>query len=320
MELRNPCESYDDRINRPEQYYMGARPYTEKNLAKLPWDTGVLVQDKIDGVYLRVHVLPDGTKEAFLRSGRPVDWTLLKGLNKAISNLPVDLSAPYFIEGDVVASYEKTTTFCKREQTAGFINTVTKSGYSPEGVEFHLWMWFKGKPGDSMMRGTESAISEELLQTSPWLWSVVTFLWMSGPEWIEEYAKEKVEYGQIEDEYGLVNAPRDGVVCKDPDQVWIPGKPAGCVKVKPWKSCAMEVTAVTKHTKRADMFGALVCRADHAGDKVIVNVGSGLTDNDRLKPSDYWVGKTVLVEYEDTTEPNAKGQRSLTLPRFKGII
>ena len=68
------------------------------------------------------------------------------------------------------------------------------------------------------------------------------------------------------------------------------------------------------------MIGALIC--EHCDTKVSiqVNVGSGMTDEDRLKDPMWYYGKKILVEYEDLTEPKKYGLRSLSLPRFKGVV
>lgn len=311
MELCN----WKDMAANPTEYYMGAKPYTEKNLSKLPWSTGVLVQDKIDGVYLRVHKAITGTVKAFLRSGREVDINLLPGLRTDLQNLPDD-NLPYFIEGDVVAYINKS--FVKREETSGYINQITKSGTELAGVEFCLFCWFKGNKGDTAIAGYHEARGlYQAVKILPYIMTVPQKVsTRKNVLHIQAYAEDRVAYGKHEG-----NAPRDGIVCKDPDQKWEAGKPAGCVKVKPWQTMQMTVIGVTKHTKNRDMIGALMCcHTENAKHSIQVNIGSGMTNEDRLKDPMWYLGKRVLVEFEDITEPNKKGIRSLSLPRFKGVV
>lgn len=65
--------------------------------------------------------------------------------------------------------------------------------------------------------------------------------------------------------------------------------------------------------------GALSCSGIVEGFAVEVNVGSGLTDSDRIRPASSYIGKTVEVKY-NAVIPNASGTGyTLFLPRFVTI-
>lgn len=90
----------------------------------------------------------------------------------------------------------------------------------------------------------------------------------------------------------------EGIVLKHPDWVWR-NTSKRSVHFMKWKERPTVDLLVVDTTegegKYAGKIGALVLK-----DKVgrTVKVGSGLTDDDRSKPREYWVGKVVEIEYE----------------------
>lgn len=70
--------------------------------------------------------------------------------------------------------------------------------------------------------------------------------------------------------------------------------------------------------KYEGMLGALVCTGIEDGKEIVVNVGSGLTDEERVQ---YWlykkevIGKVAEIAYDVITK-NMLGSYSLRFPRF----
>jgi DNA ligase-1 len=70
--------------------------------------------------------------------------------------------------------------------------------------------------------------------------------------------------------------------------------------------------------KYEGMLGALICRGFDGNKEIFVNVGSGLTDEERIQ---YWSNKTQIIgkiaEIKcDAITQNQEGTYSLRFPRF----
>jgi DNA ligase-1 len=81
----------------------------------------------------------------------------------------------------------------------------------------------------------------------------------------------------------------------------------------------LEVTNVEEGTGRNEgRLGALVCSGIDDGKTIVVNVGSGFSDNDRIEfwtDRDSVIGQIVEVRADAITQ-NQDGTYSLRFPRF----
>lgn len=68
--------------------------------------------------------------------------------------------------------------------------------------------------------------------------------------------------------------------------------------------------------KYEGMIGSLICEGMIDGKLIIVNVGSGLNDNDRQRDPHKYIGKTIEVAYNKVIQDSKTYQYSLFLPRF----
>jgi DNA ligase-1 len=91
------------------------------------------------------------------------------------------------------------------------------------------------------------------------------------------------------------------------------------LKLKPFIEVSLTVTAVEEGTgKNIGRLGALVCEGTDDGKDIVVNVGSGFTDNMRecfWEARDDLVQKVVEVSADAITQ-NQDGTYSLRFPRF----
>jgi len=95
----------------------------------------------------------------------------------------------------------------------------------------------------------------------------------------------------------LVSAGWEGTMLMSPYEYYFMGKRVNhSIKIKFRPSADLECIDVTIGTgKYTGMIGALVLK-DKQGR--VVSVGSGLSDIDRAKPSSYFIGKIIEIEYE----------------------
>jgi DNA ligase-1 len=114
----------------------------------------------------------------------------------------------------------------------------------------------------------------------------------------------------------------EGIMLKDPTAPYECKRSVSWLKLKPFIEVSLAVVAVEEGTgKNVGKLGALVCEGVDDDKAIRVNVGSGLTDEDRVV---YWdnadtlIGNIVEVRADAITQ-NQDGTYSLRFPRFKGF-
>ena len=134
-----------------------------------------------------------------------------------------------------------------------------------------------------------------------------------GREEFKDYNKKIIEQGF------------EGIMIKSPDAKYVCKRDAAWLKMKPFIEVSLTVTAVEEGTgKNEGRLGALVCEGVDDGKRIVVNVGSGFTDEQRM---DYWssfkedpnsmVGQVVEVRADAATRSqDSEEVWSLRFPRF----
>ncbi len=119
----------------------------------------------------------------------------------------------------------------------------------------------------------------------------------------------------------MVEAGYEGIMIKDPDAKYECKRTTNWLKMKPFIEVSLTVTAVEEGTGRnKDRLGAIVCEGEDDGKKIVVNVGSGFTDEQR---KEFWASKDTLpgqvVEVRAdaaTRSQDSEDTWSLRFPRF----
>jgi DNA ligase-1 len=113
----------------------------------------------------------------------------------------------------------------------------------------------------------------------------------------------------------------EGIMIKDPDAKYQCKRDVAWLKQKPFIEVSLAVTAVEEGTGRNQgKLGALVCEGEDDGKKIVVNVGSGLTDDQRAEfwmAKDSLIGQVVEVRADAATRnQDSEDLWSLRFPRF----
>jgi DNA ligase-1 len=119
----------------------------------------------------------------------------------------------------------------------------------------------------------------------------------------------------------MVEAGFEGIMIKDPNGKWEGKRSVAWLKQKPFIEVSLTVTALEEGTgKNEGRLGALVCEGEDDGKKIIVNVGSGLTDAQRKA---FWedqpavLGQVVEIRADAATRSqDSEDVWSLRFPRF----
>ena len=118
-----------------------------------------------------------------------------------------------------------------------------------------------------------------------------------------------------------IEAGYEGIMIKDLDAVYECKRSASWLKMKPFIEVSLTVVAVEEGTgKNAGRLGALICEGEDDGKKIQVNVGSGLTDDQR---TEFWadqqdlLGQIVEIRADAATlNQYSEELYSLRFPRF----
>jgi DNA ligase-1 len=116
-----------------------------------------------------------------------------------------------------------------------------------------------------------------------------------------------------------IDAGYEGIMIKDVDAVYETKRSVSWLKQKPFIEVSLEITSVEEGTgKNEGRLGALVCSGVDDGKTIVVNVGSGFTDDQRIEfwnDRDNLPGQVVEVRADAITQ-NQDGTYSLRFPRF----
>lgn len=112
----------------------------------------------------------------------------------------------------------------------------------------------------------------------------------------------------------------EGIMLKDPNAPYECKRSTSWLKVKPFITVDLAIVAAEEGTgKNAGRLGAIVCEGIDQGRAIKVNVGSGISDEER---EEWWrdvpalIGQVVEVAADAVTQ-NQDGTYSLRFPRFK---
>jgi len=118
-----------------------------------------------------------------------------------------------------------------------------------------------------------------------------------------------------------IEAGYEGIMIKDVDAIYECKRSASWLKMKPFIEVSLTVIAVEEGTgKNVGRLGALICEGEDDGKKIQVNVGSGLTDDQR---AEFWadqqdlLGQIVEIRADAATlNQDSTELYSLRFPRF----
>lgn len=119
----------------------------------------------------------------------------------------------------------------------------------------------------------------------------------------------------------MVDAGYEGVMIKEPNAVYQCKRTTDWLKMKPFIEVSLAVTAVEEGTGRNQgKLGALVCEGTDDGKRIVVNCGSGFTDEQRAEfwaARDSLIGQVVEVRADAATRSqDSEDTWSLRFPRF----
>ena len=122
-----------------------------------------------------------------------------------------------------------------------------------------------------------------------------------------------------------LEAGYEGVMLKDPMAPYELKRSYGWLKVKPFIEVSLEIIDCEEgkaETKNVGRLGAFVCAGEDDGKKIVVNCGSGFSDEQRIE---FWqnrhkmIGMIIEVRGDALTLERGETVYSIRFPRFKGF-
>ena len=86
--------------------------------------------------------------------------------------------------------------------------------------------------------------------------------------------------------------------------------------MKQVKTADLECFDYEEHSKDETLIGSLRLRGVVGGKDIEVSVGSGLSDMDRHRDPDYFLGRTIEIKYNSLVQDHRTSKWSLFLPRY----
>lgn len=270
------------------------------------------IEVKLDGVRV-LTVINDAhgkSIEMFSRNGK--QFHNFDHIIEEIRGVLQESPAPYplVLDGEIMsASFQDLMRQARRKKNANAKDAVLNLfDVIPLGC-------FKNKKWDKPQSFRSEMISAWVEDHADRLEHVASLGWetvdLDTPEGYQRFVE--LNKAAVEGKY-------EGVMIKDVDAPYECKRTTSWLKSKPFIEVTLEIVAVEQGTgKNAGRLGALVCAGQDDGKDIRVNVGSGFTDDERIK---FWADRNLLpgclVEVRaDAITQNQDGSYSLRFPRFK---
>lgn len=266
-----------------------------------------IIETKLDGVRILTIVYPDGRVDQFSRNGKEVlNFNLIKNQFTLAAKT---LYEPMVFDGEIMSSsfQDLMTQFYRKDN----ISTTDSNLYIFDMIPLEDFK--KGKYNIKQINRAESLhrwynINRTLLSNV----NVLNYEMLNLSDEIDLIKYEKINRKALDEGY-------EGIMIKDPYAPYECKRSTAWLKRKPVMTLDLEIVDLEEGgDKYKGMLGALVCRGFDDGKEIFVNVGSGLTDEERKY---YWenksdvVGKIVEIKCDAITQ-NQEGNYSLRFPRF----
>lgn len=285
---------------------------------------GFLAQLKADGIFSYI-IIQDGGVSFLTRAG--TQWTSDK-LSKELKHLPncVVVGEALIIEDGKVFD-RKTgngliTKFIKRESTLETLEDKAKSGRTKAKLDLaekrDEFNWIDSTINFQVWDSLTLEEFENGLSTRPYterFGEAIRLSFMTQSlQPIPSYRVYSMKEAQaIADEY--ISEGFEGAVVKKLDTIWEDGTSKDMVKIKEVYDADLYCVGIKLGKgKYEGKIGSLILQTSCG--RIEVDCGSGLTDLDRNKHPDEFIGKIIEIQYNKFIQSKKDKPASLYLPRF----
>ena len=269
-----------------------------------------LIEVKLDGVRVITIVYPSGHVDQYSRNGK--ELVNFEHIKRQIAKHAIFFKEPMVLDGEVMSSsFQDLMKQVHR-----------KSDVLANDAVLNL---FDILPLKDFQEGFSSRTQvERSAQLKSWYLPIANHMpnvAVVGQELIDlDSNGGRIRFGRINAD--AITGGYEGIMIKDPNAGYETKRTVAWLKQKPYIEVSLTVVGTEEGTgKNAGRLGALIVEGTDDGKLIRTNVGSGLTDDNRIT---YWasrdrlVGNIVEVRADAVTQ-NQDGSYSLRFPRFKGF-
>jgi DNA ligase-1 len=268
------------------------------------------IEVKLDGVRVITIVRQDGRINMFSRNGKEFHnfGHIIKELETVVKINP----PPYdlVLDGEVMsANFQDLMKQVHRKDNVTANDAVLHLFDFVPMEDFLKGVWKKPQSVRSqMVLHWVTKFSAVLKHVQALEWEDVDLSTPEGEQRFVELNKAAVDGGY------------EGVMIKDVDAPYECKRSHAWLKAKPFIEVTLSITNLEEGTGRNEgRLGAFVCSGQDDGKDILVNVGSGFSDEQR---STFWTDRNTLVNQlvevrADAVTQNQDGTYSLRFPRFK---
>jgi len=266
-----------------------------------------LIEVKLDGVRVITIVYPTGHVDQYSRNGK--ELVNFPHIKEQLAKHAGAFAEPVVLDGEVMsASFQDLMKMVHRKSDVDANDAVLNLFDIITLKEFQNGIGVHRQIDRSV---TLAAWYNQLADSMP----NVTIV---GQERIDlRETAGQARFKQINQE--AIDGGYEGIMIKDLEAVYECKRSVAWLKLKPFIEVSLEVTDVEEGTGRNQgRLGALVCSGQDDGRDIVVNCGSGFSDDYRRI---FWdcrsqlVGQVVEVRADAVTQ-NQDGTYSLRFPRF----
>jgi DNA ligase-1 len=266
-----------------------------------------LIEVKLDGVRVITIVYPDGRVDQFSRNGKElVNFSHIKD---QFAKVAEGLDFAYVFDGEIMSSsFQDLMKQVHRKSDVDAGDAVLYLfDIIPLG-DFLTGSWNKSQSERSaILQNWHQVVQNDLPNVKILEQETVDLDTDAGQKHYKEINAAAIAGGY------------EGIMLKDAAAGYKCKRSVAWLKLKPFIEVSLTVVAVEEGTgKNVGRLGALVCEGIDDGRRILVNVGSGFTDDQRI---DYWANREEILQKivevrADAITQNQDGSYSLRFPRF----
>lgn len=261
-----------------------------------------MAQLKMDGLRCNVVVF-DGTVTFYSRNGKTFD--LLGNLEQEF--LDAARGKNVVFDGELLVT--KDGKIADRQTGNGILNKANKGTILSDEAQLITMTIWDIVSYDNWIDGKESLIYKDRFQKLVDL-NLNGKLNLVPSTEVNSLDEAKTVY---ENYY---SQGYEGIILKNTDTIWEPKRSQTQVKFKGEETTSLNVIGIQYgNGKYEGQIGSLICESEDG--LLRVNVGSGLTDEDRIRTD--FIGKIIEVKYNAKIKSKGSDTWSLFLPRYLEI-
>jgi DNA ligase-1 len=266
-----------------------------------------LIEVKLDGVRVLTIVYPDGRVNQYSRNGK--ELVNFGHIKSQFEQIATGLLEPWVFDGEIMSSsFQDLMKQVHRKSDVAADDAVLNLFDCIPLVHFKAGKW----------NAKQSFRTEHITNFVEHHKDTLTHVRALSQELVDlDSEKGQKRFKEINAQ--AIAGGYEGIMIKDPDAGYECKRSVAWLKLKPFIEVSLTVVGTEEGTgKNEGRLGALIAEGIEEGKLIRTNVGSGLTDENRIA---YWADRkslngNVIEVRADAITQNQDGSFSLRFPRF----